>query len=168
MKKKKNCNCEFCPVKEKEDVQKYQIKTTEELLELMDIYLSEWKHRDILLWRQIFTFFFVIMLVYFFPYFANWGENLIDILPGWICLIIGIVLSILFLFVGIGYSTRLKASGNSYQKIIDKLPTQFQRVKIDELNNFKIANSPMSSFIVSVMFVILLVLGIALLVINIK
>lgn len=168
MKKKKNCNCEFCPVKEKEDVQKYQIETTEELLELMDIYLSEWKHRDILLWRQIFTYFFVIMLIYFFPYSANWGENLIDIFPRWISPIIGIVLSIVFLIVGIGYSTRLKASGNSYQKIIDKLPTQFQRVKIDELNNFKIANSTMSSFIVSVMFVILFVLGIALLVINIK
>lgn len=168
MKKKKNCNCEFCPVKAKEDVQKYEIKTTEELLKLMDIYLSEWKHRDILLWRQIFTYFFVIMLIYFFPYSAIWGENLIDIFPRWIFPIIGIVLSIVFLIVGIGYSTRLKASGNSYQKIIDKLPTQFQRVKIDELNNFKLANSPMSSFIVSVMFVILFVLGIALLVINIK
>ena len=40
--------------------EKYDLENTDQLLNLMQIYLSEWMHRDSLLWKQIFTYFFVL------------------------------------------------------------------------------------------------------------
>ena len=47
------------------------------LLDLMDIYLSEWKHRDEMLWKQVFKYFYATLVVLFLPNIASFlGINL--------------------------------------------------------------------------------------------
>ena len=42
----------------------------EELISLMSIYLSEWEHRDDVLWRQVFKFYYNIF-AFFITLIAN-------------------------------------------------------------------------------------------------
>ena len=44
--------------------------SVENLLDLMEIYLSEWEHRSEVLWRQVFYYFYATIIVLFLPNFT--------------------------------------------------------------------------------------------------
>lgn len=46
----------------------YYISTTDDMLQLMDIYLREWEHRDSILWDQSFRFFVAALVVMILPF----------------------------------------------------------------------------------------------------
>ena len=55
---------------------------TQDLLALMQIYLSEWMHRDELLWKQVFKYFYATLFVLFLPNIAAFVQiELPDISP---------------------------------------------------------------------------------------
>lgn len=43
-----------------------------ELISLMDVYLSEWEYRDKLLWSQVYKFFYANILVLFLELFCSY------------------------------------------------------------------------------------------------
>ncbi len=104
------------------------------LLDLMDIYLSEWKHRDEMLWKQVFKYFYATLVVLFLPNIASFlGINLPEF-PAVLFPLAALVLSLVFLYISIGYSKRLEVSGNTYQKLINLLPEELRRVSVSDPN----------------------------------
>ncbi len=108
--------------------------TIENILHLLDIYRAEWEHRETILWRQNFKFFYATLIVSLLPNLEKGlGIELSIKLPAIIYPIIGIGLSFIFLYVAIGGVARLEAINNTYQKIIGILPQELQREKVMDL-----------------------------------
>ena len=103
----------------------------DQLITLMNVYLSEWEHRDGLLWTQVFRYFYATLIVIALPNIAACiGIELPEINTN-LFPIIGIVMSIVFLYVGLGYAFRLQASGQTYEKIMKLLGnTDYERISI--------------------------------------
>ena len=144
----------------------YTVETTEELLHLLDIYLSEWEHRDTLFWKQIFTYFFSSLVVMLLPFMNAWGLHLPESIPNFIFPSIGIIMSVLFFVVTNGYLARLKAVSIPYQSLIEKLPPEYRRRKVNQLYSGtwgEILNWRMGGIICGFMFLALVVIGIVLL-----
>lgn len=103
---------------------------TQDLLVLMQIYLSEWMHRDELLWKQVFKYFYATIFVLFLPNIAAFVQiELPNIAPS-IFPMAALVLSVVFLYASLGYAIRLAAIGDTYQKLIDLLPERLRRISI--------------------------------------
>ena len=138
----------------------FKVKTTSDLLTLMDIYLTEWRHRDSLLWKQVFVYFYAILIVVMFPFVDILGVSFEEILPRWIFSAIGIVLSVMFLIVSKGYADRLKSIGDTYNRLIKMLPVQYRRNVIK-------SSMRLSYFITYIMFGLLIIISVITLYINI-
>lgn len=71
-------------------------------------------------------------------------------------------MSLVFLFVSMGYTRRLTAIGKTYQKLIDLLPEELKRIKVEELpGKFKkLINKRMSVLLCLLMFGSLLVMSV--------
>ena len=157
-----------CPKCTCECAEEYSVENTDQLLHLMDIYLSEWQHRDSLLWKQIFTYFFATLIVMILPFADIAGFSLGDTVPQWIFPVVGLMMTVAFFVVGKAYAVRLTATGMAYGRLIDKLPKEYRRVKLEEINPHSIVNARMAYFIVYIMSVLLVGLGIFLLVISVS
>ncbi len=146
--------------------EEFSVETTEELLHLLDIYLSEWAHRDTLFWKQIFTYFFSSLVVMLLPFMKVWGLHLPESIPNFIFPAIGLVMSVLFFIVSNGYVARLKAVNIPYQSLFEKLPPEYRRKKVNQLYSGtwgEILNWRMGGIICGFMFLALIVIGIVLL-----
>lgn len=159
----------------KKSEKEYPVETTDQLLYLMEIYLSEWTHRDSMLWKQVFTYFLASLVVMILPFADVWGFSLGDKAPQWIFPVIGILMSIAFLIIGIGYAIRLRAIGATYKNLIQMFPEEYRRLTIEEVCKKKskevekntakknplclLLSWSMSYLIIGVMFVSLILLG---------
>lgn len=133
--------------------------SSEHVINLMNIYLSEWEHRDELLWKQVFKYFYATLIVLFLPNLASFLQiNLPDfhnaLFPA-----IAFLLALVFLYVSIGYAKRLEASGKTYQKLINLLPSELQRVPISDLKFGTFFAQRMSIILCGLMFLGLCVLS---------
>lgn len=155
----------------KEDSKPFQISDFQipDILHLMEIYLAEWQHRDQLLWRQIFTYFYVTVFVLFLPNIAaaikinlpNFNTTLFPVLS--------LLLSLVFGYISWGYTKRLEAVGKTYQRIMAYLPPELQRIRLDssEIKHGRPVNYRMSTIICTVMFLILFILSVVMIIYNI-
>ena len=156
--------CEHCTHKYEKQ---FQIQNTDQLLVLMQIYLSEWSHRDSMLWKQVSTYFISTLVVMILPFINLWELNLGEAIPNWLFPTVGLCMSIAFFIIGKGYAVRLTAIGKTYENILRKLPDNFQRIQLKEINPHSLANMRMAYFIVYLMTGLLTLLGIVLLTISI-
>lgn len=83
----------------------------ENALNLMNIYLSEWEHRDTLFWSQIFKYFYATLVVLFLPNIASYIQVNLPSFPAITFPVVAFIMSLVFLYVSIGYSKRLEAIG---------------------------------------------------------
>ena len=111
-------------------MKKFKIETTDQLLSLMNLYFSEWTHRDSIMWKQIFTFFFAIFVIVLLPFANIWDVALVGPLPPVLFPIVGLVLTLIFLYVSLGYARRLSKVGESYRELIEHIPKEYQRNSI--------------------------------------
>lgn len=128
----------------------------DDLINLMNVYLSEWNHRDEMLWSQVFRYFYVTVAAIFLPNIAGFlGIVLPEKLPNIIFPIAGLVLSLVFLYVSIGYAKRLEAVGKIYKKLISYLPKDLQRYTLldPEIKFGKFFHRPMSIILCVLMFI---------------
>ncbi len=137
---------------------------------LMDIYLSEWMHRDELLWVQVYKYFYATLIVLFLPNVADFLKIELPKLPTVLFPIAALVLSFLFLYVTIGYTKRLEAIGKTYQNIIDLLPPSLRRIPLEdpEIKHGKFFNYKMSVIVCLLLFLGLAVLSVLMFWINLK
>lgn len=134
----------------------------ENVIELMSVYISEWEHRDELLWKQVFKFFYATLIVLFLPNFASFIGIDLPNFPKILFPSVALILSLVFLYVSIGYTKRLEASGNTYQNLINLLPDDLRRVSVTDpsIKFGKFFSKRMSIMICVLMFFGLLLLSI--------
>lgn len=132
------------------------------IIDLLNIYLQEYIHRDNLMWSQTYKFFFASLIIMLLP---NLTERLGIIIPEifsshkWIFPLAGIALAIIFLYVSLGLAKRFQASSKTYNNLISLLPEKVQRVKLDELP-IKILDKTHNYIIIILMFLVLIIIGI--------
>lgn len=140
----------------------------DQVIALMDIYLSEWCYRDEVLWSQVYKHFYAVLVVIILPNIASVLNVDIPPLPTFVFRVAGLFMALVFLYVSIGYLKRLDASGKTYQKIINALPLEYQRVSISQKQTKmgKLFNSKISTAICSCMFIALIALSSVLLIVG--
>lgn len=144
----------------------FKIESSEQLLTLLSIYLEEFNQRNIMLWKQIFTHYFAILIVMILPYMSYFGIDFGNAIPKWMFQVIGLILSILFLIVSLGYSFRLACVSSIYNELIQRLEPNCRRKKLSQVCPKalkKILSCNMTILICVVMFLTLILLGIILL-----
>ncbi len=141
--------------------------STEDILSLMNIYLTEWCHLDEHLWRQLYTYFYATLVVLFLPN-ATIALSIDDLpkLPLIIFPIIAICMAVIFLYVSLAYALRLKAIGDTYMRLIKFLPEKLQRISIADINtrSGKLLKRRVTFIMPSLMFIGLCVMSIIMIV----
>lgn len=141
----------------------------DQIIALMSVYLSEWEHRDELLWTQVFRYFYATLIVIILPNAATFiGIDLpqinIKLFP-----IIGMLMALIFLYVGLGYAIRLRASSRTYEKIMGLIgDKEYERISIKDKSKIKLGYlfaTPMAMVLVLTMFAALEAVAILLLLI---
>lgn len=153
-------------IKEKEESMEEMATDRDDIIALMGVYLNEWEHRDELLWTQVFRYFYATLIVTVLPNAATFiGIDLpkvnVKIFP-----IIGLVMSIVFLYVGLGYAIRLRASSRTYEKMMNLLNDErYKRISIKDNKLERIFSVPMAFVLVVTMFIALVAVAVLFLVV---
>lgn len=135
-------------------------ETVQNAIKLMEIYLSDWKHRDDLLWKQVFKFFYATLIVILLPYLTSAIEiNVPATIPNLLFYILGLIMSVIFLYISWSYAKRLEAMGNTYKYFISMLPEKYRRL---ELDCGPIVKKRISKVVSVMMFIVLFLLSIGL------
>ncbi len=128
--------------------------TPDRIIELQKMFLSEWEHRDSLLWKQVFKFFYVVIIVLFLPNVASYLHISVPDFPLMAFPIISFFLSIGFIYVSFGYAKRLEAVSKSYIRLLDMLPEGYGRLSLDdkEIKFGRLFKPRIASYICGLMF----------------
>lgn len=140
----------------------------EDMINLMEIYLSEWEHRDTLLWSQVFKLFYANLIVIILPYQKIFDLSVLP-LDTRIYPIIGIIMSFIFMYIGVGYAYRLRASSQTYEKIMENFDESYRRKSIKDRKEYRfgwIFSPPMAFILVITMFSALILLSIIMFVVT--
>ena len=142
--------------------------TVDNLLSLLEIYLSEWEHRSEVLWRQVFYYFYAIVVVLLLPNIASFIGVKLPNLPELLFPIIALFLSFAFLYVSLGLAKRIDASVKTYNKLIHLLPPELRTITVasPEIKNGKLFSKRMSVIICYLLFFCLLFMSIVMIVYN--
>ena len=132
---------------------------------LLNVYFTEWIQRDQMLWTQVFKFYYAILVVILMPYITKYFKISLPSLPTNIFSILGIILSILFLYVSLCYAIRLHAISDTYQNIVNKLPKEYQRKGLKEFRFEKLLKPRLPYVICPALSLSLLILSIILILI---
>ena len=136
----------------------YRIESTAEFLTLMNMYYSEWEHRDSLMWKQVCTFFFAVFVVILLPVSKIWDVTLVEDIPRIVFPLVGIALSFVFYYITLQYAHRLSKIGATYRKMVELLPEELQRETIYEKN--RITRTRQLAYVVpSILFSALIIFG---------
>jgi hypothetical protein len=123
----------------------------QELIDLLGIYLNNFIHRDQILWSQTLKFFYAIIVVILLPNVSEIMGLSMPSLPSMAFRLIGIVMSFIFLYVGLAYCARMNGATDAFFNINAKLCKSHQIEGIKRLYKPRLSN-----LIVSVMFSALL------------
>ena len=133
-------------------------KKYETTIHLLNVYLNEWKHRDAILLSQIYRNFYAILIIMILPNVTlHLNINIPQIIPV-LFPVVGIAMTVIFCYASLGYAKRLEAIGVTYQNLIDTLPNQYRRLKLDDVNG-KIYKIQISRFLCIILTFALLAVG---------
>lgn len=152
---------------EKKQANKYfkEYEKTEDLINVMNVYITDYIHRDTHMWSQNFKFFFASLTVMLLPYVKNIFEfEIPEILNTNLFFpIFGIVLDFIFLYNAISLTKRFRYTSKTYNKMICQLPEELRRVNFDNnINDDSFWQKAHTYLIPSLMFLGLLILGVIL------
>lgn len=146
-----------------------KLLTKEELISLISIYLSEWEHRDDVLWRQVFKFYYITLIVTVFPHITEYFDADFEMNNPTIFYYIGLIMSIMFYYVAVATAMRSKASYKAYEKVANLLDDEdhtYTRISVSSLKFGRIFKFSLAVGIITVMFFSLVIIAILLLVNN--
>ena len=130
-----------------------------ETISLLNVYLSEWSHRDKELWAK------ALKLYYAIPNISNFFNVVLPSLPAIIFRIIGLFLSLIFLYVTFGYAIRFQAIAETYQSIINELPEKYHRKSIKTYKTGHFFSLKINYLLYFALFISLFTLSITLMII---
>ncbi len=81
-----------------------------DLLSNFPIYLNEWEHRDDVLWRQVFKFYYITLVTMVFPHITGYFDANFVIENPRLFYYVGLAMSIMFYYVAIATAMRARAS----------------------------------------------------------
>jgi hypothetical protein len=96
------------------------------LISLLNLYLSEFIHRNQILWSQLYKLFFAILVVIVLPNIPELFKVSMAI-PTIMFRVLGVALPLAFFYVGMAYCKKLKAITNTYNEALKKLPEGYRR-----------------------------------------
>ena len=133
------------------------------LVGFMSVYLEEWKHRDSVMWAQVFRFYLATLSVSLLPYTDLINQH--NLFSKGSLHIVGIVMSICFLYISIAYGSRLYVISKTYKEIIRKLSIDdIKRLEIKDLRLPKVAKTilgaPIAVVLPFALFVSLIIVNI--------
>lgn len=131
---------------------------------LMNVYLTEWMQRNERLWKQVITCFYALLIVILLPNLAGALSITLPPIPYRVYRVCGIILALFFLYASIGYAKRQEASAKTYQALINRLPVEYQRVKLVDVPLGKLFMPKLSVLICIAMFTVLISLSVFLLI----
>lgn len=155
-------------ITEKEKLREAEPLKHDQIIALLGVYLSEWQHRDELLWTQVFKYFYATLVVTVLPNAAAFVGIELPEINDKLFPVIGMVMGIIFLYVGLGYAVRLRASSRTYEKIMKMLGDEkYERISIHDREQIKggyLFAAPMAVVLVVTMFAALEAVAVVLLV----
>ena len=131
----------------------------DQLLALLDIYESEWQHRNNLLWSQVFKLFYFSIFIIAFPVLSGGLGYNIPIVSSLIFPIVGIIAAFFSYYMSISYALRLRAARDSVNKLINFLPMEYSLIKLSEIKHGKFFMARQTFVIPTVFFFVEVVLA---------
>lgn len=117
----------------KQEAQKADDFSTENVLALLDIYMTEWCYRDEILWKQVYTLFYATLVVLFLPNLTAFTGLQLPQFPTIFFPAVALIMSVVFLIISIGYTKRLAAIGDTIMKVLEILPSNVRRLKTEDV-----------------------------------
>ncbi len=139
--------------------------TFENKIQMIEIYLTEYIHRDTHMWSQIYRFFFSSLAIMLLPYLAGGlGLEIPEEFEPYkiVFPILGLVLALFFLYTALSLAKRFIAVSNKYNELTSSLPEELRRKNIKEMP-LKFLNTSNLYITIIFMFLALVVLGLVLL-----
>lgn len=142
-------------------------------ISLLNVYFLEWSHRDQVLWAQTFRFYYAALIIILLP---NLADPLLMNLPEMSnqpYRIIGLLISVVFLYVSLGYAVRLHTISISYRQILNSLPQEYKQKTLDDIEfkgiNMEKLFKPRLGYIVCItLFLSLFVLAVLFIIFDAK
>ena len=101
-------------------------------ISLLNVYFMEWSHRDQMLWAQTFRFYYASLIVILLPNISGALQIDLPAIPKLIYRLIGLLISLVFLYVSLGYAIRFHIISKSYREILYKLPNEYKQKSFDD------------------------------------
>lgn len=141
---------------------------SEDYFRILSQYYDELKHRDNLFWKQIFTYFYAVIIVCICPLTKPLELNIPCYIPKIIFPIVGLIMTIFFLFVSLAYSKRLECIGDAYSNMLKMIPQRIRPKLIEQVGRFKPFRWRMTKVISWVMFLLLFFLNSLMLIVELS
>lgn len=135
----------------------------DQIISLLSIYESEWEHRNNILWSQVFRFFYLSIFIMVLPNITNYLSISLPEIEPKLFPIVGILSATMSLLFSLSYSKRLQASSDTYKKVNNFLPTEYQLVKLEDIKYGKYFTKRQTTIIPIIIYVLSLVIGVVLL-----
>lgn len=107
-------------------------------ISLLNIYFLEWSHRDQMLWKQTFRFYYAALVLILLPNIAARLQIELPSIPNFVYRWGGLLISMIFLYFSLGYATRLLLISKSYGRLLDKLPSEYTQKDFDDFKPISI------------------------------
>lgn len=134
----------------------------DQIISLLSIYESEWEHRNNILWSQVFKFFYLSIFIMVLPNVTDYLSISLPNIQPKLFPIVGILSATISLFLSLSYSKRLEASSETYKKVNSLLPSECQRVKLNNIKYGKYFMKRHTTVIPFIIYAISLIIGIIL------
>ena len=122
---------------------------------LMDIYFRELEHRSNTLWSQAARFFVATITIIMLPNLTTGLGISLPQFPEYLFRVIGLVMSLFFMYVTWTYSKKVQASSKTYSNMMSSFPKEYRRVQMQDLPYGKFAVARTSFWVCFVMFLAL-------------
>lgn len=120
------------------EIKKAKELSVDQVISLMEIYLSEWQHRDEMLWMQTFKLFYANLIIIVLPNIASFLEIDLPPINRNIFPIIGMIMAIVFYYVAIANRFRLRANSLIYENLMELLGDEkYKRISIKDREKMK-------------------------------
>lgn len=96
-----------------------------DVIALLNIYRSEWIHRNEILWTLTFRFFFCCLAVILLPNMTEYFGFSMGSIPPQLFRIVGGVFGLFYLFVAVSSCVRLETIDSTYKRVLKKLPADY-------------------------------------------
>jgi len=101
------------------------------------------------------------------PYIQDYLHVNLPAIPPYYFYILGLFMSLLFLYISRAYAIRLRAIGETYKDLVKMLNQEYQRKTISEISKLKIYEMKISNVVPFILFIAIFAIGVILLVSSI-